>query len=113
MFKPEDFDIIDMHTHPISTPDTGIGHFEKMTMDEFVKEMNKVGVYKYAGSVISRPASDKMWEDSTGMRCVCAIVMKDIFPEYMFTVILSKNHVLNCTRCMRKVYAWSGNLSLI
>ena len=59
MYKPEDFDIIDMHTHPISTPDTLIGRFWKdMTMDDFVKEMNKVGIYKYAGSVISVPSRE-------------------------------------------------------
>ncbi len=58
MFRPEDFDIIDMHTHPITTPDSNICRFHDMTMDDFVRELHKVGVHKFAGSVVSIPAHE-------------------------------------------------------
>ena len=58
MFKPEDFDIIDMHTHPISTPDSVIARFHDMAMDDFVRELKKVGIHKFAGTVVSTPARE-------------------------------------------------------
>ena len=53
MYRPEDFDIIDMHTHPFTAPEMSIARFgNPRDMEEFIREMNKVGIYKFAGSVI-------------------------------------------------------------
>ena len=59
MFKPEDFDIIDMHTHPFTAPDTLIGIFWRPgSMADFLKEMHKVGIFKFAGSVVRNVRED-------------------------------------------------------
>ena len=53
MYQASDFDIIDMHTHPFLSSEQVIGQYWKPeSITDFVREMNKVGIYKFAGSVI-------------------------------------------------------------
>ena len=51
---PADYEIIDAHTHPFLDFKTGcIGHYGKPeTMEEFDREMRKVGIDRYAGAPI-------------------------------------------------------------
>jgi hypothetical protein len=82
MYKPEDFDIIDMHTHPFTTPDTLIGRYWKTdNMDDFVRELNKVGIYKFAGSVIHTPAGTVDFEMIRKLNRD-ALMLRDRYPQY-------------------------------
>lgn len=80
---PADFEIIDAHTHPFLDFQNGcIGSFGKPeTMEEFDREMKKVGISRYAGApLVTHPVTDfaeirKLNED--------ALRIRDRFPAYI------------------------------
>ena len=57
---PAEFEIIDAHTHPFLDFQSCIGAYGKPeTMEEFDREMKKVGISRYAGApVVAHPVSD-------------------------------------------------------
>ena len=81
MFKPEDFDIIDMHTHPFTAPDTLIGRYWRGgSTADFVREMHKVGIRKFAGSVVRNTCGPA---DFAAIRWLNreALRVRDAYPE--------------------------------
>lgn len=82
MFSPEDFEIIDFHTHPfLNKACCGSPYGKPETMEEFDREMKKVKVDFYAGSVCcSNPVTEykeirKLNED--------ALRIRDKYPSYI------------------------------
>lgn len=83
MFKPEDFDIIDMHVHPFESSNTLLRHFTQTdNMDDFVREMRKAGVKKFAGSVISLPLRQVDFNEIKRLNRI-ALQLRDKYPEYI------------------------------
>ncbi len=82
MFKPEDFEIIDMHVHPFETPSQAIGAYTtEKTMDEFDAEMRRAGVDRYAGCVAEKgDANDFKWIEHLNRT---ALRLRDRFPNYI------------------------------
>ena len=81
MYRPEDFDIIDMHTHPFTAPEMSIARFgNPRDMEEFIREMNKVGIYKFAGSVI-RSCRDGVDFDVIRKLNREALRIRDAYPD--------------------------------
>ena len=81
--RPEDYEIIDAHTHPFIDFATGcIGHYGKPeTMEEFDMEMHRVGIGKYAGAPLFRGEV----KDFAGIRRVNedALRIRDRYPDYI------------------------------
>jgi hypothetical protein len=82
MFKPEDFEIIDMHVHPFETPSQAIGAYTtEKTMDEFDAEMRRAGVDRYAGGVAEKgDPNDFKWIEHLNRT---ALRLRDRFPNYI------------------------------
>ena len=79
--SPEDFEIIDAHVHPFVNPADCIGPFGyPRSMEEFDAEMRKVGITRYAGSVLSRPCES--FADIQRMNRD-ALRVRDRFPGYI------------------------------
>ncbi|MGN0871151.1 MAG: amidohydrolase family protein [Victivallales bacterium] len=78
-----DFEIIDAHTHPFLDYSSGcIGSYGSPgSMEEFDREMKKVGIHRYAGApLVRRPVTDfaeilKLNQD--------ALRIRDRFPSYL------------------------------
>lgn len=81
MYRPEDFDVIDMHTHPFLTPDQVIGQFWKPdSIADFVREMAKVGIHKFAGSVIYNTCGNYDFKSITKLNND-ALRIRDMYPD--------------------------------
>ena len=82
MFKPEDFEVIDMHVHPFEEISQRIGAYSaEKTMDEFDALMCRAGVDFYAGSVIEKGDPDDFkW---IGYLNRTALRLRDRFPRYI------------------------------
>ncbi len=82
MFKPEDFEIIDMHVHPFEVESQRIGAYSaEKSMDEFDAEMRRAGVDLYAGSVIEKgDLNDFKWIEHLNRT---ALRLRDRFPNYI------------------------------
>ena len=82
MFKPEDFEIIDMHVHPFEVVSQRIGAYSaEKSMDEFDAQMSRAGVDLYAGSVIEKgDPEDFKWIEHLNRT---ALRLRDRFPKYI------------------------------
>jgi predicted TIM-barrel fold metal-dependent hydrolase len=81
MYSPDDFEIIDAHSHPFVGECIGAPYGHPKTMEEFDYEMKKVKVDYYAGSLVYlRPVTDyaeirQLNED--------ALRVRDKYPSYI------------------------------
>ena len=81
MYTPDDFEIIDAHSHPFVGECIGAPYGHPKTMEEFDYEMKKVKVDYYAGSLVYlRPVTDyaeirQLNED--------ALRVRDKYPSYI------------------------------
>ncbi|MBE6376897.1 MAG: amidohydrolase [Lentisphaerae bacterium] len=82
MFKAEDFEIIDMHVHPIETAAQSISRFGSVKdADDFDAEMRRAGVSQYAGSVLQKGDPDDFkWIAHLNR---IALRLRDRFPRYI------------------------------
>lgn len=83
MPTPADFEIIDAHTHPfLNYKDGCIGPYGKPeNMEEFDREMKKVGIRRYAGApLVKHPVTD--FREIRGLNDD-ALRIRDRFPDYI------------------------------
>ena len=82
MFKPEDFEIIDAHVHPLELPPQRIGAYSREeSMAQFDAEMRRAGVDLYAGSVIETGDPDDFkWIEHLNRT---ALRLRDKYPAYI------------------------------
>lgn len=82
MFKPEDFEIIDAHIHPMETASQRIGAYSREeSMEQFDAEMRRAGVDLYAGSVIETGDPDDFkWIEHLNRT---ALRLRDKYPAYI------------------------------
>jgi len=103
LHSPEDFEIIDAHTHPFIDPGDCIGAFGyPKTMDEFDFEMRKVGITRYAGSVISNHC--KSFDEIQRVNRD-ALRVRDRFPGYIPGIHVDGNHPQESCVELHKMYA--------
>lgn len=106
--NPLDFDVIDVHTHPFLDFENGcIGAYGKPeTMEEFDREMRKVGIRRYSGSpLVKHKVSDyaeirKINED--------ALRIRDRFPGYIPGIQVHGDFPQESIADMTKLYHEEG-----
>lgn len=92
MYKPEDFEIIDAHVHPLESAAQRIGAYsDEDTMAQFDAEMRRAGVDLYAGSVIE--TGDLLDFALTRHLNRIALRLRDRFPNYIPGIHVNGNFV--------------------
>ena len=114
MPNPADFEIIDAHTHPfLNREESCIGAYGKPeTMEEFDREMKKVGIGRYAGAPLVRHFVTDFREirelNDTALR------IRDRFPDYIPGMQVHggfpAESVAEIERCRREGVRYIGEL---